>query len=413
MAEMYDGPTGDGLAVPLRLHNLLLALAGRIDDSALSEARELVATAHLDQAAELVAGTLIAGRIPVSAAEQREVALVLEMSRSDATLADHLVVDDGVLADKGPEHRFSADDEPERGLIEALDRTLHVLPDVRSVHAVWRNTPAGSVPGPLPQRVVLVDIGPEAHPPAVAYRVGKALRKAGLPSVVEVSGPWAERSGYYDSAYATANPVWFAPDAAGASIDTSDERRGRSTKGKNRHAARVSPEPEATQPRITQPQPVEPVESRSVEPQPEARPTAAPPADPAPAEPVEPPTAGSPVETVDEHEERRSTASTTEMSSAEVAQLRAALAEDDEKGRAIASAKLRPGQVVEIPELDLDDPALSERDRQLLRELHAELAEREKAEAAGGRVNGVNGVNGAARGMEPPKRGWTDGFSGA
>jgi hypothetical protein len=70
MAENYDsaaGSAGDGLAVPLRLHNLLLALAGRTDDSALSEARELVARSHLDEAAELTAGTLIAGGSPCAA----------------------------------------------------------------------------------------------------------------------------------------------------------------------------------------------------------------------------------------------------------------------------------------------------------------------------------------------------------
>ncbi len=77
-------------------------------------------------------------------------------------------------------------------------------------------------------------------------------------------------------------------------------------------------------------------------------------------------------------------AETTEMSPEEVAQLRAAIAEDSEKGREIAGLS---ASMVELPELDLDDPQLSERDRQLLRELHAELAERERAEAA--RANGA------------------------
>src|SRR5699024_8621134 len=83
-------------------------------------------------------------------------------------------------------------------------------------------------------------------------------------------------------------------------------------------------------------------------------------------------------------------ASTTEMTPAEMAQLRQALAEDPEKGRQIA-ASVRPGEVVEIPELDLDDPQLSERDRELLRELHAELAARERADATRGGVNGSPG----------------------
>jgi hypothetical protein len=93
---------------------------------------------------------------------------------------------------------------------------------------------------------------------------------------------------------------------------------------------------------------------------------------------------------------------TTDLTSAEVAQLRAALAEDPEKGKAIASAVVGSGEVVEIPELDLNDPQLSERDRQLLRELHAELAERERAEV---RTNGSSGSEDNPR--------WVDGFSGA
>lgn len=79
---------------------------------------------------------------------------------------------------------------------------------------------------------------------------------------------------------------------------------------------------------------------------------------------------------------------TTELTKEEVAQLRAAIAEDPEKGRQIAGMSRRGDGVVELPELDLDDPQLSERDRQLLRELHAELAERERAEAAKSQRNG-------------------------
>src|SRR5690606_117330 len=175
----------DGFGVPLRLYNVLLGLAGRLDDSALSEARELVARSHLDDAAELTVGSLNAGRIPVRPSEQRELAQLLEMTRSEPALADQLTVVDDIAA---AEHRFSRENEPDAGIGEALDRVLRVLPDLRSVHAVWRNTPAGSVPGPLPQRVVLVDIGPEAHPPAVAFRVADALRKAGIAAVVEVTG---------------------------------------------------------------------------------------------------------------------------------------------------------------------------------------------------------------------------------
>ncbi|MFD9888205.1 hypothetical protein ACFWY9_02595 [Amycolatopsis sp. NPDC059027] len=372
MVEVHDAPPMDGFSVPLRLHNLLLALAGRIDDSALTEARELIAHAHIDEAVELTTGTLIAGKITVSSAEQRELALVLEMSRSDATLANDLLVDE---AEQVHNHRFSGENQPEFGLAEALDRTLQVLPDVRSVHAVWRITPAGSVPGALPQRVVLVELGPEGNPPAVAFRVDSALRRAGLRSVVEVSGPGVARSAYHQSAGAAATPVWVAG----------------STQAPSYHR----PEPVAPAPPpapVPAPEPVAETPSRhgirTPAPEPAPAPVVpivqapAPQPAPAPAAPPEQPARKSRSETRAER--------TSDLTSAEVAQLRRALAEDPEKGREIAAGKPSMHEVVELPALDLDDPSLSERDRALLRELHAELAERERAEAAKIRLNGAS-----------------------
>jgi hypothetical protein len=368
MAEVHDGMAADGFAVPLRLHNLLLALAGRLDDSALSEARELTARARLDEAAELVTGALIAGRLPVRETEQHELGLILELSRSDATLADHLTVDDAE-ADNGVLHRFTGDNNPEQGIAEALDRTLQVLPDLRAVHAVWRNTPAGSVPGPLPQRVVLVEIGPEGNPPAAAYRIDAALRRAGIRVVVEVTGPGAERARYHDQALSSATAVWLAGSTGQASAPGApalDDQSGR-------HVA------------VNATVAAEPVEESSGK---------------GPGHKFGPRENGPEPAPEPEPVER-----TMDLTSVEVAQLRAALAEDDEKrGKAIASATIGPDEVIEIPELDLDDPQLSERDRQLLRELHAELAERERAEAEKVRLNG-SGTDDAAR--------WVDGFSGA
>jgi hypothetical protein len=379
MVEVSESPSLDGFSVPLRLHNLLLALAGRIDDTALTEARELIARAHLDEAVELTTGTLIAGRIPVRSSEQRELALVLEMSRSDAMLANELVVDE---SGPTPTHRFTGEGNPEVGVGEALDRTLHVLPDVRSVHAVWRNTPAGSVPGALPQRVVLVEIGPEGNPPAVAFRVDTALRRAGIQAVVEVTGPGAPHSDYHQAAGTAAGPVWvtgtaptssvpvpkaptfgaFESEPAPKAVEEAPAVGKIDSKG-SRHGLR--PGSEAVVPVV----PVVPVVSRA--PAPETR------------------------------AER-----TSELTSDEVKQLRRALAEDPEKGREIVAGKQGMHDVVELPALDLDDPSLSERDRALLRELHAELAEREREEAAK-----IRATNGASRG--PEQRGWADGFSGA
>ncbi|MEC3975039.1 hypothetical protein [Amycolatopsis sp. H20-H5] len=370
MVEVHDGPPMDGFSVPLRLHNLLLALAGRIDDSALTESRELIARAHIDEAVELTTGTLIAGRISVSSAEQRELALVLEMSRSDATLANELLVDE---SEHELTHRFTGENQPEFGLAEALDRTLQVLPDVRSVHAVWRNTPAGSVPGSLPQRVVLVEIGPEGNPPAVAFRVDTALRRAGIRSVVEVSGPGVARSAYHQAASAAAGPVWvtgsphteYRPEPI---IPSPSTETAPITAPTSRHGIR--PVPAAAE------QPMAPVVPIVQPPMPQLPPPAA----------QQAPEQEQPRKSRSETRAER----TADLTPAEVAQLRQALAEDPERGREIASGKPSMHEVVELPALDLDDPSLSERDRALLRELHAELAERERAEAAKIRLNGAS-----------------------
>ena len=376
MVEVHDGPPMDGFSVPLRLHNLLLALAGRIDDSALTEARELIARAHIDEAVELTTGTLIAGRIPVSSAEQRELALVLEMSRSDATLANDLLVDETEPVNT---HRFSGENSPEFGIAEALDRTLQVLPDVRSVHAVWRNTPAGSVPGALPQRVVLVELGPEGNPPAVAFRVDTALRRAGIHSVVEVSGPGVAHSEYHQAASAASSPAWVT----GSATSTSSSYRPEPAKP----SAAVKAEPVA--------------ESGSRHSMRSGSTTTAPAEPVAPVVPIvssQPPAAEPPRKARSETRAER----TADLTPAEVAQLRQALAEDPEKGREIAAGKPSMHEVVELPALDLDDPSLSERDRALLRELHAELAERERAEAAKMRLNGASRSGGDQRGWTAP-----------
>src|SRR5699024_8140713 len=197
-----------GQSVLLRVHSLLLALAGRIDDSVLTNAHELVARADVDEAAELTTGTLIAGGIAVRAAEQRELATILELNQCDTSLADELVVDDSGSAQP---HRFSSavgeHPSPEAGVAEAIERVTRVLPDVRTVHAVWRLTPAGAVPGPLPTRVVLIEVGSEANPPAVAYRIDGALRHADISAVVEVLSPESGRSRYHEAALAAARRV--------------------------------------------------------------------------------------------------------------------------------------------------------------------------------------------------------------
>ncbi|XVS64769.1 hypothetical protein ACQPYE_01515 [Actinosynnema sp. CA-299493] len=199
--------TNDGVGLPVRLHDLLLALAGRVDDDALTQARELLAVAELDRAVELVVGCLLAGRIPVSPEERHEIGWLLGEVRSDRSLADRLFAVERVPVVK---HRFTAESDPADGLGDVLGKTVSVLPDVRGVRATWRSSPAGATPGPLPQRVVLVDIGPAGFAPATAYRVDTVLRKAGIRAAVEVLTVGTQLGEYHAAAVTTAREVFFS-----------------------------------------------------------------------------------------------------------------------------------------------------------------------------------------------------------
>lgn len=112
--------TNDGVGLPVRLHDLLLALAGRVDDDALTQARELLAVAELDRAVELVVGCLLAGRIPVSPEERHEIGWLLDEVRSDRSLADRLFAVERVPV---PRHRFSVESDPADGLGDVLGKT--------------------------------------------------------------------------------------------------------------------------------------------------------------------------------------------------------------------------------------------------------------------------------------------------
>ncbi|WP_158848085.1 hypothetical protein [Saccharothrix deserti] len=184
-----------------------MALAGRVDDDALTQARELLAVAELDRAVELVVGCLLAGRIPVSPEERHEIGWLLSEVRSDRTLADRLFAVEQVPVVR---HRFSVESDPADGLGDVLGKTVSVLPDVRGVRATWRSTPAGATPGPLPQRVVLVDIGPAGFAPATAYRVDTVLRKAGIRAAVEVLTVGNQLGEYHAAAVTTAREVFFS-----------------------------------------------------------------------------------------------------------------------------------------------------------------------------------------------------------
>ncbi|HEX5402794.1 MAG TPA: hypothetical protein VFX16_10910 [Pseudonocardiaceae bacterium] len=200
---MADSP--DRIALPIRVHDFLLTCAGRIDDDALTDARELLAMAELDRAVELVTASIVAGRIRLNADERDELLDLVDAVRSSPALVDRVVVDDSAPL---PRHRFTTgamdDPSPETGVLEAAGRVIEVLPDIRSLSCVWRTTPAGSPAGPIPQRLVLVETGPEGFAPSTAYRVEQSLRRAGIRAAVEVVQAGVELSDYHGDALAVA-----------------------------------------------------------------------------------------------------------------------------------------------------------------------------------------------------------------
>jgi hypothetical protein len=351
--------------LPVRLHDLLLALAGRVDDDALSQARELLAVAEPDRAVELVVGCLLAGRIAVTDLEHRQIADLLDELNSSRTLADLLVVVDTLPV---PRHRFSAESDPVAGIATALAKVVTSLPDIRSVMSVWRSTPAGASPGPLPQRLVLVDIGPQGYAPATAYRIDRALRRAGLSAAVEVLRPATQLSDYHAAAVTTAREVKFSStsssgghhDESGAWFDGPEDVREQAP------VVEPTPVPEipetGSEPSATRRNRIESYEGvQPFPPKPVKRVVreAVDPAEEPPLPPALTPTTPPPAFTNAEV--------TMELGPDDLAALQAALA--DPNG-------LPPGQVA-VEATPAADAKLSDRERALLQQLHEELAQRE------------------------------------
>ncbi|MEU5693531.1 hypothetical protein [Actinosynnema sp. NPDC020468] len=399
--------TNDGVGLPVRLHDVLLALAGRVDDDALTQARELLAVAEPDRAVELLVGCLLAGRVPVSVDERRELGRLLDEVRSDPSLADRLFAVEHVPTVR---HRFTAESDPSDGLAEALARTVTALPDVRGVRATWRSTPAGAAHGPLPQRVVLVDIGPSGFGPATAYRVETVLRKAGIRAAVEVLTVGTPLGEYHAAAVTTAREVFFPATPAPTPVRVAEEPGGTWFDGEVQDGAPVvEPEPVPAEPDLGSksrrarvesyegaqpfpPKPVkrlpvrdavdEPVELPAVVELPVEPPvvSSVEPIEPIP--PVEPPTEPTPL---DLHPLSRAEV-TTELGPDDLAALQAALAD----GHPPAGVTLPPTV----------DAKLSDRERALLQQLHEELAQREQQSWPAG-PEYVNGVHKPTNGQFP------------
>lgn len=200
------GPTDGGR------HEVLLSLAGRIDDDALTSVRELVAVEDDAAAAELLGGCLLAAGAGVTATEHAVLGRWFASSRVDPELVDALPRDPE--ADRRDEHRFTADPPSgaaaTSGAGEAVARAAARLPGVQRVQQCWRTTPAGTAPGPVPHRVVLVETHSVDDCEHVAHHVAHAAREHGAVSV-EVFAAGAELPAYHRAAVRAARPLDAAP----------------------------------------------------------------------------------------------------------------------------------------------------------------------------------------------------------
>src|SRR5262245_2945790 len=185
-------------------------MAGRLDDDALGDARQMLASAELDRSLEFLAGCLVAGRVVLTHEQHAELAALFADTYLDPTVIDRVMVTDRMNIGR---HRFafgSVDGrEPERGVADAVRPVLGVLPDVRSMWCVWRLSPAGPASGPVPHLLVLVGIGPGGFPPATAYRVEESLRRNGIRASVEVLMDGIEPGEYHKEAMRNARQIPF------------------------------------------------------------------------------------------------------------------------------------------------------------------------------------------------------------
>ncbi|APU12333.1 MULTISPECIES: hypothetical protein [Actinoalloteichus] len=187
-----EGLGGQALDVSSRIHDLLLAMAGRIDDDALVRARELLALGEFDRATDFLTGCLVAGAVPVTIPERDELSSLLVEVRSPPALAARLNLMEQLPS---TQHRFTSESEPIAELTEVLSRLAGRLPALNWVRCVSRLTPAGPTPAGGTQRVVLAEVGRSGFPHALAFLLSQELLDLGVSAIVDT---WREGSGLSD-----------------------------------------------------------------------------------------------------------------------------------------------------------------------------------------------------------------------
>ncbi|HEX3259454.1 MAG TPA: hypothetical protein VHS35_13120, partial [Pseudonocardia sp.] len=186
------------------IHELLLRLAGRVDDDLLADARELVAVGEDGHALELVTAALAADATPLPPAVRAELVNAAEAARIDLDA-------DAALAAAAPDttaHRFSATADADVPVVAAARELPNRLREGVRLRLTWRQTPAGPAPTPLPQPVLLVETAADGRPGEVlAYQVGAAMARAGVHVAVEVLTSGRPLTSYHAAALRDSTPV--------------------------------------------------------------------------------------------------------------------------------------------------------------------------------------------------------------
>jgi hypothetical protein len=195
-------------------HDLLLAVAGRIDDDLLAWTRELVAVGDDGHALEMLTASLVADRVALPSPVRRRLVQLAGAARIELDA-------DAELAPANPDdrtaHRFAA----EESLAGPVATALVALPprqlqDCR-VLLTHRRTAAGAAPGPLPHPVLIVEVEPGTRrPDMLSYQLSVALERSGVPASVEVLTVGAAVPAYHAEALRSARQLRLERAAAPA-----------------------------------------------------------------------------------------------------------------------------------------------------------------------------------------------------
>jgi len=186
------------------IHELLLRLAGRLDDDLLADARELVAVGEDGHALELVTAALAADATPLPPPVRAELVNAAAAARIDLDA-------DAALAPAAPDttaHRFSATADADVPVVAAVRELPNRLREGVRLRLTWRQTPAGPAPTPLPQPVLLVETAADGRPGEVlAYQVGAAMARSGVHVAVEVLTSGRPLTSYHAAALRDSTPL--------------------------------------------------------------------------------------------------------------------------------------------------------------------------------------------------------------